>query len=212
MPKIDIKLIYKYFLIGIIITFVICYYGISFAAPDPRFLAMDKNGDKLVSQQEFLDANPNMNANAFAIIDGNNDKHVTFEEWTIFQQKHSMPDGLKVDADKITNLPAKSAPDEPTRPTAPTAPTMQMGTMQPMQNMNNMPLMQPMQSMFDKNPNEVEEVKVPLVIHNSSSLPLLSVPSIQAPSAPSVESPSNTANTPSQGIENLIPLLNPKQE
>ncbi len=218
MNKENIKLIYKYLVLGILTTGICFYYSIAFAAPDPRFLAMDKNGDKLVSIQEFLDSNPNMNENAFAIIDGNNDKHVTFEEWTIFQQKHSMPDGLKVDTDKITNLPAKKAPDNPDSPNtpkAPSMPTMQMGGQ--MQSMDSMPLMQPMkpmQSMFDKNPNEVEEVKVPVIIQNSSSLPLLSPPSVQAPHAPNIQNPNTSTNsnktTNEELINNLMPLLNPK--
>ncbi len=190
--------------IALILFFAISVNSAS-AAPDPRFLAMDKNGDKLVSLQEFLDSNPNMNANAFAIIDGNNDKHVTFEEWTIFQQKHSMPDGLKVEADNITNLPAKKAPDAPISPNAPKAPTMP-----PMQSMDSsMPLMQPMQSMFEPNPNEVKEVKVPVVVQKENSLPLLSLPN--APAAPSIANPNTKDDNTNESVTNtLLPLLLPQ--
>lgn len=88
-------------------------YSAPEAFAESRFRSMDKNGDNLVDFEEFKNANPNFSPVAFEIVDTNKDGKVTSQEWVIFLEKHSRPEGLRMEAEQITRMPAKTAPDSP---------------------------------------------------------------------------------------------------
>lgn len=56
-----------------------------------RFIQMDTNGDGKVVLEEFRTAFPNMNENAFIVIDKNGDKGIDSTEWLEFTQNHARP-------------------------------------------------------------------------------------------------------------------------
>lgn len=59
-------------------------------APKPdRFILMDVNKDGKVVVEEFRAAFPNMNENAFSVIDINNDGVIEEAEWNQFMEGHS---------------------------------------------------------------------------------------------------------------------------
>lgn len=56
-----------------------------------RFVVMDANGDGKVVIEEFRAAFPNMNENAFTVIDKNGDKGIDRVEWAEFTETHGRP-------------------------------------------------------------------------------------------------------------------------
>ena len=58
------------------------------APPVDRFVLMDVNGDGKVVREEFQAAFPNMNENAFLLIDKNRDNGIERVEWEEFVQTH----------------------------------------------------------------------------------------------------------------------------
>lgn len=59
--------------------------------PQDRFVIMDANGDDKVVIEEFRAAFPNMNENAFVVIDKNGDKVIDRVEWAEFMENHGKP-------------------------------------------------------------------------------------------------------------------------
>ncbi len=141
-------------LLGLFVVNCLCLARPALA--DVRFQAMDADSNSMLSLKEFMDANPNMSEQAFAIIDLDKNDLLSHEEWDNFLNKHSMPDGLKMDV-TTTKLPVKDGPDMPTMPniTMPTMPTMPTNTK--------------------------PTVDVPSVVKGMDSLPLLSAPLMPEP-------------------------------
>lgn len=75
-------------------------------APD-RFASLDKNGDGKVVVEEFRAAFPNMNEQAFVVIDANQDGAIDQNEWSQFMDGHSQPDmrALKQRGADMNNMP-----------------------------------------------------------------------------------------------------------
>lgn len=63
--------------------------------PDPatvdRFAIIDANKDGKIVAEEFQKAFPNMNENAFVVIDKNGDKGIDKLEWVEFMENHGKP-------------------------------------------------------------------------------------------------------------------------
>lgn len=68
--------------------------------PVARFNDMDSDHDGKMTWEEFSAARPNLNRNAFDIIDSSRDGHIDLEEWKAFSAGHSgsvtMPDMEKM--------------------------------------------------------------------------------------------------------------------
>ncbi len=75
-------------------------------SPEPvvqdRFVIMDVNKDGKVDLEEFKAANPNMNEQAFVIIDQNNDKGIDQAEWVEFINNHGKTPAT---APRMNNIP-----------------------------------------------------------------------------------------------------------
>lgn len=56
-----------------------------------RFAIIDVNKDGKITVEEFRKAFPNMNENAFVVIDKNGDKGIDKLEWIEFMENHGKP-------------------------------------------------------------------------------------------------------------------------
>jgi len=56
--------------------------------PAERFAAMDTSKDGKVAWEEFSKARPNLNENAFKMIDADKDGGISLEEWKAFSSGH----------------------------------------------------------------------------------------------------------------------------
>lgn len=74
-------------------------------AAQSRFVLMDVNKDGKVDIQEFKTSFPNMNEQAFAIIDANNDKGIDEAEWIYFMDNHGKSRPKPDDAPVLNNIP-----------------------------------------------------------------------------------------------------------
>lgn len=73
-------------------------------APMPdRFALMDVNNDGKVVIEEFRQASPNMNEQAFMIIDKNGDKAIDRAEWVAFMETHGS--GPAQEGSPLNNIP-----------------------------------------------------------------------------------------------------------
>ncbi len=57
-------------------------------AADEKFTMMDTNNDKVVSIEEFTKAYPQMQDGVFGVIDSNKDNVISLDEWLKFQADH----------------------------------------------------------------------------------------------------------------------------
>ncbi len=56
--------------------------------PAERFAAMDASRDGKIAWEEFSSARPNLNRNAFDMIDADHDGGISLEEWKAFSSGH----------------------------------------------------------------------------------------------------------------------------
>ncbi len=163
----------------------------SIAFASAQFNAMDANSDSVLSLQEFMDANPNMAQQAFSIIDLDKDTFINLEEWNNFLNKHSTPDGLKMEASSVTTLPAQNAQMPPmTMPTMPTMPTQtQLDEPAPsvVKGVNSLPLLSAPRVSSTSGASSVASPTAP-------TMPVLKAPTVESPTvaAPSVEKSSSS--------------------
>lgn len=79
------------------------------APPQPvaqdRFVQMDTNGDGKVVLEEFQTAFPNMNEQAFVVIDRNKDKGIDRVEWMEFMENHGKSQQGASEAPQMNNMP-----------------------------------------------------------------------------------------------------------
>ena len=75
-----------------------------------RFDVMDIDHDGKVTLEEFTAASPNMNEQAFVVIDKNGDKGIERTEWIEFMQNHGRP------ADQQRGAPLNNIPGDPMIP------------------------------------------------------------------------------------------------
>lgn len=66
------------------------------ASPEEKFKSMDKNGDGLVTREEFFEFYPNMHESAFKAIDKDGSNTLTLEEWQAFSSGHARDMGASV--------------------------------------------------------------------------------------------------------------------
>lgn len=77
-----------------------------------RFVQMDTNKDGKVVLEEFTTAFPNMNENAFVVIDKNGDKGIDEAEWIEFSRSHgSRPQDRGAPMNNIPGDPLIPPPD-----------------------------------------------------------------------------------------------------
>lgn len=78
-------------------------------APEPvmqdRFAQIDTNGDGKVVLEEFQTAFPNMNEQAFVVIDRNQDKGIDRVEWMEFMDNHGKSQKAPGEAPVMNNMP-----------------------------------------------------------------------------------------------------------
>lgn len=70
-----------------------------------RFVQMDTNGDGKIVIEEFRQAFPNMNDQAFVLIDRNNDKGIDRIEWAEFIDNHGKSRPMRDGASQMNNMP-----------------------------------------------------------------------------------------------------------
>lgn len=75
------------------------------AVTQDRFVQMDTNGDGKVVLEEFRAAFPNMNEQAFVVIDRNNDKGIDRVEWMEFMDNHGKSQQMPKSAPQLNNMP-----------------------------------------------------------------------------------------------------------
>lgn len=78
--------------------------------PADRFAQMDVNNDGKVVIEEFRASFPNMNEQAFAIIDKNGDQGIDRAEWFDFMENHGKPQP------KPKGAPLNNIPGDPLIP------------------------------------------------------------------------------------------------
>ena len=71
--------------------------------PNDRFATMDVNNDGKVVLEEFQTAFPNMNENAFVMIDRNKDNGIDRMEWEEFITRHAS--GQPMQGAPMNNIP-----------------------------------------------------------------------------------------------------------
>lgn len=82
------------------------------AAQTDRFSALDTNSDGKIVIEEFRAAFPNMNEQAFAVIDYNGDKVIDRNEWAEFTSTHGKPPS----APRREGAPMNNMPGDPLIP------------------------------------------------------------------------------------------------
>ena len=100
-------------------------------APAERFAAMDTSKDGKVAWEEFSKARPNLNENAFKMIDADKDGGISLEEWKAFSSGHGgavkapdMSSMMKAMGGKggmpampgMNAIPSDDAPEAPAKP------------------------------------------------------------------------------------------------
>lgn len=70
-----------------------------------RFIVMDLNHDGKVVLEEFQAAFPNMNENAFLMIDKNGDKGIDEMEWEEFVRNHGAGSSMPREGAPMNNIP-----------------------------------------------------------------------------------------------------------
>lgn len=70
-----------------------------------RFVKMDTNGDGKVVLEEFRAAFPNMNEQAFVLIDRNKDNAIDRVEWAEFMDNHGKSQQMPSGASRMNNMP-----------------------------------------------------------------------------------------------------------
>jgi len=79
---------------------------------EETFPSMDKDGNGLVSWEEFQAARPNMKRAAFDSIDTDKDGSISLEEWKAFRSSHGNRQGMPMPGSTPGQMPHKPMPGD----------------------------------------------------------------------------------------------------